>query len=75
MVSYKFKKISSLFSGCLIHIVLGATYTFGTITPYIASYIKYFGDPNVQVVDISINYPVMMISQVLGMFLSMYFNL
>lgn len=72
MFSYEQKKVLSLISGCLTHTVFGAIYTLGTITPYIASFIFYNTNPNIRVVDVSINYPVLMISQTIGIILSMY---
>lgn len=70
-MSFKFKQVLSLVSGCMIHTVFGACYTLGTVTPYIASYLKYQGNENIQVVDVSINYPVMMITQSIGNIVSM----
>lgn len=74
-MKYQTRRILSLISGCLIHTVFGAMYTLGTITPYIASYLKYSGNPNIKVVDISINYPLLMIAENLGIILSMYYFL
>lgn len=72
MLSFKQRQILSLISGCMIHTVFGMIYTLGTITPYIASHIYYTTDPSIRVVDVSINYPVFMVSQTLGITLSMY---
>lgn len=62
MLNYKTRQILSLISGCMIHTVFGAMYTLGTITPYITSYIYYKTNPNIRVVDVSINYPTLMIT-------------
>lgn len=71
---HQYEKIS-LLSGFLITFVFGSLYTLGTITPYIASYIHYSDDPNIYAVDVSILYPTYMVSQVVGIVLSMYFLL
>jgi len=65
--------IISLVSGFLIHMTFGATYTLGTVTPYIASYIFYHSDPNIKVVDLSAIYPINMMFQSFGIALSMIF--
>lgn len=72
MPTFRQRQILSLISGCMIHTVFGAMYTLGTITPYIASHIYYKTDKNIKVVDVSMNYPVMMITQIFGLILSMY---
>lgn len=43
-MKFEVRRILALISGCLVHTVFGAFYTLGTITPYIASYIKYNGN-------------------------------
>ena len=68
-----YEKIS-LLSGFLITFVFGSLYTLGTITPYIASYIHYENDPTIYAVDVSILYPTYMVSQVVGIVLSMYLS-
>ena len=70
-ISFKTRQILSLISGCLVHTVFGAIYTLGTVTPYIASYLKYHGNPNIQVVDVTILYPIALIFQNIGLNLSM----
>lgn len=79
-MKYQTRGILSLISGCLIHTAFGGVYTLGAITPYIASYLKYSGNPDIKVVDISINYPLLMITWSIGIILSMlklqnYFSL
>ena len=71
MLSFRQKQILSLVSGCMIHTVFGAMYTLGTITPYIASHIYYKTDPTIKVVDVSINYPTMMITETFGLIITM----
>lgn len=71
MLSFRQKQILSLVSGCMIHTVFGAMYTLGTITPYIASHIYYKTDPKIKVVDVSINYPTMMITETFGLIITM----
>lgn len=66
------RRVLSLVAGCLIHFIFGSMYTLGTITPYIASHIYYKGDHSIKIVDVSINYPIMMITQTLGILVSMY---
>lgn len=60
-MKFEKRRILSLVSGCLVHTVFGSTYSLGTITPYVASYLKYHGNENIQVVDIAILYPLLMI--------------
>lgn len=71
MPTYRQKQILSLVSGCLVHTVFGAMYTLGAITPYIASHIYYETDPNIKVVDVSICYPLLMVTESLGIIVSM----
>ena len=71
-ISYQTKRKLSLLSGLMIHSEFGAMYTLGTITPYIASYLKYNGNPNIQVVDVGINYPIMMVCITTALILSTY---
>ena len=71
-ISYDTKKKLSLVSGLTIHSEFGAMYTLGTITPYIASYLKHHGNPDIQVVDVSINYPIMMAFLTAGLILSTF---
>lgn len=71
-ISYNIKKPLSLLSGLFIHSEFGAMYTLGTITPYIASYLKYHGQPGIHVADVAVNYPIMMVSLTTGMILCMY---
>ena len=73
-ISYETKKKLSLLSGLMIHSEFGAMYTLGTITPYIASYLKYHGNPDIQVVDVGVNYPVMMVSITTALIVSKYFR-
>lgn len=70
-LTYPQKQLLSLVSGFLIHTVFGAMYTLGTITPYIASNLHYRTDPSIRVVDVSINYPIMMVTETLGLVLTM----
>ena len=72
MTSFKVRQVLALVSGCLVHTVFGAIYTLGTVTPYIGSYLKYHGNPDIQVVDISILYPIALTFQNIGLILSMY---
>jgi hypothetical protein len=51
----------------------GATYTLGTITPYIASYLFYHGEPQIKTVDVGIINPINQIFQSLGIALSMMY--
>lgn len=37
--------IVAITSGTVVLLVLGSIYTFGALTPYIASYLYYYGDP------------------------------
>ena len=72
MVSFRVRQGLALLSGCLVHTVFGAIYTLGTVTPYIGSYLKYHGNPDIQVVDVSVLYPVALTFQNIGLILSMY---
>lgn len=67
-----FRKVLSLVSGCLIHMIFGSMYTLGTITPYIASHLYEKGDHKITIVDVSVSYPIMMVTQTVGIFISMY---
>lgn len=70
-MNYQVKKVCSLISGCMVHTVYGSVYTLGTVTPYIATYLKYGGDTNIKVVDISILYPLIMIFENIGIIFAM----
>ena len=61
----------SLVAGLLIHTAFGSVYTLGAVTPYIASFLKYHGDPNIEVVDASINYPILLTAQNIGIIFAM----
>lgn len=52
--------------------IFGSMYTLGTITPYIASHLYEKGDHKITIVDVSICYPIMMVTQTVGIFISMY---
>jgi fumarate reductase subunit C len=49
----KYKKWSTLIGGVLIHLPLGAFYTFGNMCPYVASYLReYDGFDTIRYSDI-----------------------
>jgi hypothetical protein len=51
--------------------IFSSVYTLGTISPYLASYIYHTSNPDITVVDLSILYPTFMVSQCVGITLSM----
>lgn len=70
-MNFKLRQYLSLVAGCLSFITLGGVYAFGGIAPYIASYLKYHGNEDIEVVDVTILNPIGLWSQQAGMILSM----
>ena len=71
-MNFKFRQYLSLVAGCLACITLGGVYTFGAVAPYIASYLKYHGNEDIKVVDVTIMSPIAQWCQQAGLILSMY---
>jgi hypothetical protein len=48
----KYKKWSTLIGGVLIHLPLGAYYTFGNMNPYVASYLREYDGLDIRYSDV-----------------------
>ena len=70
-MNFKFRQYLSLVAGCLACITLGSIYTFGSVVPYIASYLKYHGDEDIKVVDVTVLLPIGLWFKQIGLILSM----
>lgn len=44
------RAVVSVIGATLIMISVGSLYTFGSLTPYIASYLHYHLEPNIQII-------------------------
>ena len=61
------KAVRSLIGATLIMISVGSLYTFGSLTPYITSYLHYHLEPNIQIIELNIINPVSYACMPVGM--------
>lgn len=68
------KGVTSLIGGTIVMIVIGSLYTFGTFTSYIASYLHYHDNPEVQTVNISLVFPFLLTFMNVGVIIGYLFQ-
>lgn len=61
------RSVLAVVGAVLIMIDIGSLYTFGTLTPYIASYLNYHKNPDVQLIEINIINPISYFCMPVGM--------
>ena len=61
------RSVLAVVGAVLIMIDVGSLYTFGTLTPYITSYLHYHKNPDVAIIDVNIINPISFFCMPVGM--------